>query len=127
MTLYQSAQSTSLANNTDKIIDLTVPQGKIWIVHAIHMHNGDDVSRNMEAWIADSSNIVLHRLGIISGAPAGSHYEIFGYVPTSSQTHGTKQPIKIKGGNKLRLKWTAGGASSGGTAYYCITYDEVPE
>ena len=91
------------------------------------MHNGDDVARTLEAWVADSSNNILLKIGVYNNAGAGSRIQIDGYIPGSAGGYGVRNQLLIKGGNKLRLKWAAGGTSSGGTAYYCITYEEVPE
>jgi len=125
--LYQERGSVTLANNTAKQLDLTVPDGKRWLVHAIKMHNGDDVSRNVAARITDSSDNVLHLIGIKTGLSAGSEIELL-YVINAAASYGVAgKPVLIKGGNRLTLYWAAGGTSSGGTAYYCVTYEEVVE
>ena len=125
--LNQARGSVTLASDTTKTETLAVPAGKIWLVLAIMMHNGDDVSRTMYADIVDASGNKLHNLGERSSTPAGSYVEILGYVPTAGTYHGGfgAKPVLVKGGNKINLVWSAGGASSGGTAYYCVTYLEV--
>lgn len=126
MTLYQSRETVTLSDNTTKIVDLTVPLGKIWKVHAIMMHNGDDVSRNLEVQIINSSSFLLHYVSYASSVSSGDYREMISYESSTVGKHPFK-PLIIKGGNKLRLKWNAGGTSSGGTAYYCVTYEEIPE
>jgi len=127
MTLYQSRASVTLSDNTTKEVYLTVPKGKIWKIYAIMMHNGDDVDRGAEVKIMDSNNNVLHGLSSTT-ITAGARREMISHEPTApASSIPFKFPVLIKGGNKLYLKWAAGGASSGGTAYYCITYEEVPE
>jgi len=128
MTLYQARSSVTLQNDTTKTLYVTVPQGKKWFVYGVMMYNGDNIARDMKVWIADGSNNILHRLGNASSVDAGGSREMLGYVSTGVSWYGINvTPIPIKGGNKLVLIWSAGGASSGGTAYYCITYEEVPE
>lgn len=127
MTLYQSRDSVSLSNNTTKSLILTVPKGKIWRVYAIYMHNGDDVSRNLSVFILNGNNNIVHKLAYASGVGAGVTREMLGYIPSSVSEYGCVPPVIIKGGNKLKLNWAAGGTSSGGTAYYCVTYEEIPE
>jgi len=128
MTLYQARQSTSLSNNTTKTVDLTIPNGKIWKIYAINMHNGDDVNRLCSVKIVDSSGNLLHNLAYTT-INAGSIMEMLSFIKTSISDNAPfiSTPTLIKGGNKLRLTWNAGGTSSGGTSYYTITYQEVPE
>jgi len=126
MTLYQSRASTTLADNTTKTLDLTVPQGKKWKIHAIMMHNGDNVTRNLTAKVVDTSGNTLMNLATYD-AGAGAEVTLIPYLSNAETPYPGAVTILIKGGNKLRLIWVAGGASSGGTAYYCITYEEVPE
>jgi len=129
MTLYQSRGSVTLVNNTAKVLELTVPKGKIWRLYGVTMHNGDDVSRNMSCSIIDENGNLLFYIGSTStAAPAGAYRNLLRYVDTSSASDvGSPFPLPVKGGNKVKLAWAAGGTSSGGTAYYCVTYEEVPE
>jgi len=122
--IYQSRDSVTLENNTAKNVLLTVPAGKIWRVHAVRMHNGDDVSRDVQVKILDSSNNTLHILSDAS-LTASSYKEMLNFLPTTPAAAACPNPVLIKGGNKLQLSWAAGGTSSGGTAYYSITYEEV--
>jgi len=122
MTLYQTRATTTLSDNTTKNIDFTVPEGKIWIVHYVRMNNGDDVSRNLQVQILDSSGALLH-VAQSRTVGAGSSSEMLFYETDAY----TGRPLLIKGGNKLRLQWSAGGASSGGSSYYALTYEEIPE
>jgi len=126
MTLYQSRQSTTLVNNTTKHVYLQVPKGKIWRVHHVMMNNGDDVNRTMSITIVDKNNNVLHPSTLISNATPSSNYNLLPNLDTQTYNLGFNYLI-IKGENKLKLSWNAGGESSGGTAYYCVTYEEVPE
>jgi len=125
--VYQARDSTTLVNNTTKTITLTVPNGKIWFVHQIMMHNGDDVSRNMDVFVYDDSGNILHTPASASAVGAGERREMLGFLGTSPASYGNQNGFIVKGGNKLGLRWVAGGTSSGGTAYYCITYEEMLE
>ena len=127
--LHQARASTTLANNTTKNVDLTVPNGKRWLVYMVNMTNGDDVDRSCNVFILDGSGNTLHVLGYATiSAGGGSSKELLGGMETGTNTtYFRKVPILVKGGNKLRLTWNAGGASSGGTSYYCVTYEELTE
>jgi len=127
MTLYQSRGNVTLENDTAKILDLTVPKGKKWIIYDICVQNGDDVARTIWAGIRDENGNPLAYFGSAASVNAGSYTTLTGFCPTSATLYTGRVPMPIKGGNKLRIYWAAGGASSGGTAYYCITYEEVPE
>jgi len=124
--LYQERNSVTLANNTAKNLDLTVPEGKIWKLLGVRLHNGDDVQRVLRCYILDGSGNVLHSLGSATAA-AGAQYEFLGYHPTGVSSSAPLMENLVKGGNKLRLVWESGGASSGGTAYYMLTYQEMVE
>jgi len=126
MTLIQERTSVTLENNTSKTIDLTVPEGKIWKLWAINVFNGDDVTRNITAYIFDSAGNRLHAIGG-ANVSASNYVEILSYAPTSPAKNMIAYPILIKGGNKLRIVFYAGGTSSGGTGYYSLSYEEVPE
>lgn len=127
--LYQERASVTLVNNTTKTLDLTVPAGKRWLVYMVSMTNGDDVDRTANVFVVDGSGNTLHVLGYATiSAGGGSMKELLGGIETGTNTtYFRKIPILIKAGNKLRLKWNAGGTSSGGTSYYCVTYEEVVE
>ena len=127
--LYQTLGTVTLVNNTGKELLLTVPDGKIWKIYAVRMHNGDDVARNQLLKVVDSNSNSLHFLGYVANATAGNTYEMLSHIPTSPQIRApfVGGPVLVKGGNKLSLTWQAGGASSGGTAQYCVTYEEVAE
>jgi len=126
MTLYQVRQSVTLSNNTTKDVYLSVPLGKKWIIHAIMMRNGDDVNRDLSVKITDGSNNVIHVVSIKSSASPNVEYTMCPFQADAVQIGTGFKPI-IKGGNKLLLRWAAGGTSSGGTGYYGLTYEEVPE
>jgi len=123
---YQEIDSVTLANNTSKVLNLTVPSGKIWIIHQIMMHNGDDVQRNCRVRITDSSGNNLAELGAQSLGAGVVQYNMVG-TPRNVADNYPGCVRKVKGGNKISLQWDAGGASSGGTANYCISYEEVVE
>jgi len=123
--LYQSKGTTTLADNTAKAIDFTVPPGKVWKLSYIFMENGDDVSRSCQAYLLDDSGNLIGFIGSLS-VNAGSHV-------TFPLNNGDRVNcrgycnILVKGGNKVRLYWTAGGASSGGSSDYCVCYEEMLE
>jgi len=123
--LYQEQGNVTLVNDTTKDLYLTVPDGKKWLVHAIPLHNGDDVTRVLAAFIVDGSNNTLHELESGSAA-SGARLELL-RIFSASPDKSTACSLPIKSGNKLKLRWAAGGASSGGTAYYCVTYEEMVE
>jgi len=123
--LYQSRGSVTLENNVTKDLTFTVPEGKKWLVYAIMMHNGDDVQRTVLALVRDGSDNNLHELGSMA-ISAGGMEELL-VEATSVGSYKGMRGFPIKGGNKLFLRWLAGGTSSGGTSYYCITYEEMLE
>jgi len=127
MTLYHLRSSTTLSSDTTKNLDLTVPSGKIWRVHRVNMLNGDDVSRDVRVQIRDSSGNLIHKVGGPLTLAAGASGDIIPYLKTAPDAEPGAITILVKGGYNLRLIWAAGGASSGGTAYYSITYEEIPE
>jgi len=126
MTLYQSRESTTLTDNTTKIIYLTVPKGKIWILKGIRMHNGDDVDRSCAVAVVDANNNEIFKLSSVT-IPAGQARMMLPFLTTAESTDVAPFNFPIKGGNKLKLYWGAGGASSGGTSYYSVIYEEVVE
>lgn len=127
--LKQARGSVTLANNTAKSEVLEVPAGKRWLVYGIMMHNGDDVARDLKAYITDGDGNFLMGLGYANGVSAGSRSNITEFIQTSAGYYAppVARPFPIKSGNKLVLRWDAGGTSTGGTAYYCVTYLEVEE
>jgi len=125
--LYQERTSVTLVNDTTKTVDLTVPSGKRWVIHALRMENGDDVTRVLDVHIIDGSGNVLHKMANES-VGAGIGREMINHHPTAvAGASPWRGDILVKAGNKLRLVWNAGGASSGGTGYYMLTYEEMVE
>lgn len=113
--------SVALVNNTEKVIDVTVPAGKRWFLMFVRMVNADDVARTIIAIIykeAAKTNILLP-LFTKSGLGAAGVIVYPSSMPTSAGAYmaGACAPpgIILEAGHTISFTWATGGASTGAT------------
>jgi len=107
--------SVTLANNTLKNQDITVPTGKMWTVLRGRIHNGDDVARNCNVICYDSAAVEMQTLDADAALAAGAVRTF----PRANQTGAEEswhQPNVLEATDYVRFQFKAGGASSGGTS-----------
>lgn len=115
----QEATSVVLVNNTLKVIDTAVPDGKRWVVLSIKAMNPDNVDRTVsirlykEALKTNEIALLLSQSLSAAGAERGMW-------PNTIATHAARSIAAIPGevlvaGNTINIQWAAGGASAGAT------------
>ena len=131
--LKQEVTSVTLVNNTQKTVDVTVPQGERWLLLWWNVTNPDDVVRNMTVSLYKelAKTNVLAKL-LYKANVAAASVERFGmphYKPTVAAENLTDYPILLAAGNTISFVWSAGGASAGGTdadgLIYCYLKVEI--
>lgn len=127
----QEVTSVTLANNTAKTVDTTVPAGKKWILISIKITNPDDVQRTCSMYkykeAAKTNVIKIYDSSAVGAGGTAQHPNSITGVRTATEFH--PQPAEILApGNTISVGWAAGGASSGGTDAdgLVIEYLEVP-
>lgn len=113
-----STTSITLANNTAKTQDITVPTDSEWVIELIKANNPDDVARAITMTLYQTSAKTV-KLGIINyassvNANANSHFPNNDDLATSNSNQ--IQNLLIGAGMTIEVVWAAGGASSGGVA-----------
>jgi len=117
--LKQEVTSVVLVNTTIKIVDVTVPAGKMWMLLKIKVANGDDVNRDIYIHIykeAGKTNL-LDMLIDTRQAAAGGGYVVWpnNYAGVAwTEGHGSERPILVAG-NTIQITWSDPGASTGAT------------
>lgn len=120
--------SITLANNTAKTEDITVPSRKRWLVLNIKVKNPDDVTRTTSIKIykeSSKTNLVCILESIDLGAGTILNWP---NARAGSKDLVTRWfPLILEEGNTISVNWAAGGTSTGGTASdgLVITYLEV--
>lgn len=113
--IHQEVTSVPLVNNTELIIDVSVPTGKIWFLLGVKAVNGDDVARDITIVIykeAAKTNLLktLNYANTADGVslqwPASNN---------SATLVGMYSPQILVAANKISITWAAGGASTGAT------------
>jgi hypothetical protein len=113
-TVVNLITSVTLVNNTEKIIDISVPTGERWQILSLRFLNPDDVQRACSFKVfkeAAKTNFVVWLLAPALTAGAAGQWP----SNTSSTTTMTIPPAILAEGNIIEAKWAAGGASAGGT------------
>jgi len=118
----QEVTEVVLVNNVQKIIDITVPTGKIWILLRTKIVNCDDVGRNITVSKykeAGKTNLIA---SFIRGIAVGASAVVYIPNPYVQATIASAIPDTILqnpeifvAGNTLSITWAAGGASTGAT------------
>lgn len=111
--IVASVNSVTLANNTLKSTDYTVPTDTEWEVQSIRVNNPDDVARTVGITLKDSSGNNILVLESTSVAASGTVQVPNNVVDKSKSTAFTK--FSLGAGMVINVVWAAGGASSGGT------------
>jgi len=108
--------SITLANNTAKTVDSTVPANKRWLLLGVKAMNPDDVGRDLyiDHYKEAAKTNLIRRLAAETPA-AGARTQ----WPSSVAGDVTKTPkhdlMVMDAGETISILWAAGGASSGGT------------
>jgi len=112
--LQREIQDVTVTNNTTKTIYVTVPAGKLWLLLGVRMVNPDDVARALSLQVRDSDDNLI----CVLATKNTSSNQALQWPNTASSDNEKRNPTfqLLKGGDKLRCNWPAGGASSGGTA-----------
>lgn len=122
-----------LGNNTSHNLDFTCDKHVVWLIYGMRVHNGDNVTRAMQVWLiypgcpasATNRDINLTLLDTTNVA-AGADALVPSTTATVNQSPPGIYPIPFGRPNEIRVRWTAGGASSGGTAYIHLLVVEIP-
>lgn len=115
--LQQSVTSVTVANNTAKTIDTTVPSGKRWILLSIRVTNPDDVQRTINIYKfkeAAKTNEIARFISNATNAGGRVHWP-YNASPISSRVIPSSPAEIFDAGNTLSVVWAAGGVSGGGT------------
>lgn len=122
--LVQDVTSITLANNTAKTEDNTVPANKRWLLLNIRITNPDDVTRTVTVYKykeAAKTNIIKQWEGVdiaTTGAinlPKNQMLADANKGSNRAHAEFPKQGDVCDAGNTISVTWAAGGASSGGT------------
>jgi len=112
-----SVTSITLANNTAKTVDITVPTIKRWLLLSAKMTNPDNVTRNayMFHYKESTKTNFVKTLTTASNLASGAGLQ----YPNSETGVINKAPfpqvIILDPNETLVFTWDAGGASAGGT------------
>jgi len=110
--------TVTLLDNTSSTVVITVPAKQRWLVLFGQAKNGDDVARNIRFYVTDSSDNVIGYLGFAENVPAGERV-VFPNQEAHRLNAGFVLAI-LEAGEKLKITWDSGGASSGGDSDYAI-------
>lgn len=114
--LVQPITSVTLVNNTEKIIDKTVPSHKRWLLLSVKMVNCDNVARTLSIQKWKEAAITNHIKTLTTAATAAAARLQY---PNSSNNLWDYSPLPqleiLSAGNTLRFIWGAGGVSAGAT------------
>lgn len=118
--IIDNANTTTLVNNTTKEVTITVPAGKRWTFMLGGVENVDNVPRVTQVYVLTSSDVLI---GQLFYANLGATER--GYFPSmivANNEHRQCRPslLILKAGQKINFRWSAGGASAGGTTEYCF-------
>jgi len=116
--ITESVTSVTLANNTAKTQDVTVPDDTVWAVQSMQMGNPDNVARACYIKIYKTSSKTIKLLDLVShGAVAAGSALIYPNLDTGSYNKACNlgYPLVLKAGYTIEFTWAAGGASAGGT------------
>ena len=105
----------TLVSDTTLTITITVPNGELWLFYGGRAKNGDDVNRNVRVIIYNSSDKPILRLTNTQVVSAASEFT-FPNTSADPLMYNGGKPVPLKGGDKIKITFFAGGASSGGTA-----------
>lgn len=117
--------NVTLANNTLKDEDVTVPAGLEWTVLRGQIYNGDDVARDCSVICYDSADVEMRTLDIEAALAATTRRQF----PRNNQTtieDPYRNPLVLEAGDYVRFKFKAGGASAGGTGLRMLHVLERP-
>lgn len=127
--LKQDVTSITLVNNTEFIIDKTVPTDMRWILLGIKITNYDDVARTVSVIkfkeAAKTNEIKVY----FSASVAAFGRQQWPNSSTGNPDYSPLPMLEILGpGNTIQIRWAAGGASSGSVDAdgLVIEYLEVP-
>jgi len=114
--LVQEVTSITLVNNTEKLETASPGTGKRWLLLGVRMLNPDDVNRVLviDKYKEAAKTNLVKRLVVATLGPAGAMQWPYG-VPTETEKRSGTPPEILEAGNTLEFKWSAGGASTGGT------------
>jgi len=108
--------SLTLANNTAKTNNYTVPDDTLWVLQSVRMTNPDDVQRTINMRLYKTS-AKTSEIGLLSSVAAAAGAAIM--YPNTGSGSATflvpRENLVLFAGNTLEITWAAGGASSGGT------------
>lgn len=114
----QEVTEIVLVNNVEKVVDITVPTGKLWLLLSIKMVNDDDVNRtstiNKYKEAAKTNLITTLVAGLVILANGGLMHWPNNYVD-AMDAKSPFYPELLVAGNLLSIIWAAGGASAGAT------------
>lgn len=115
--LKQPVTSLTLVNNTEKVEDIAVPTGKIWVLLSVKARNPDDVTRDIsvrtykEAAKTNQISILTTQTVVPASVVQWPNTD-----PSSLYRQIPSVPAELlAAGNVLEITWAAGGASAGGT------------
>ena len=103
----------TLLDNTEAIREITVPTGETWLLMYGHVSNGDDVARDVEVRIYDSSGHTIS--GLAYETVNAGDYTVYPNHDANNKSLASGVIVLMEG-YKIKIIWKAGGSSSGGTA-----------
>lgn len=128
--IVNNEADTTLGNNNSVTRTLTVPTNTRWLLHAIHVLNADNVTRNIDVSTTDGTDPTLQLWRASDEAsritPAG---ESLNLPPGTIQNDehvsaGGTMDFPMEEGDTVVITWNAGGASTGGTAKSSVVVEE---
>lgn len=114
--LIQKVVSITLVNNVTLNEHVDVPAGKQWLLLAVKAVNGDDVDRAIDITIYKevAATNLLRRLIYAGTVTPNAHLQWPSYSTNVGITS-MSALVLLKGGNRIRATFVAGGASTGAT------------
>lgn len=123
-------EAVTVVNNTQKLIDWSVPTDTLRVLEGYTMTNPDSVARDLYARLYSSAAKTerLMYLSIGGSTPAGSHTCFPNNDDLAAGYSNNKQSVPLGPGMTVEFTWAAGGVSAGGTDTdgLAILYRELP-
>lgn len=114
-----TAQIVTLVNNTQLIVDVTIPVNRRYLLKSVKIVNPDDVVRtvNIDKYETAGAVRLIKAVNSFAAVPQNNVRQVPCFVAAGSELydpsleHGTEL---LTAGHTLRITWFAGGASAGG-------------
>jgi len=121
--------TTALGNNDNVVYDVIVPNGKIWLIYGGYIYNKDNVARTVSCILNKPNGESIGTLVNYASLPSNGKvvFPSKGQEATSDKDTFSAHayPIIAFGGDYIRFTWQAGGASTGGTTSFGLTFKEL--